>query len=166
MEAEDTELMRKVMPTKQILDFDLMSGPLSTPEGFRNEILPLCGDQSLPLVFPGIPDYFKARIQGIVTNMEARDGELTLPRALYDSDTYNDRPELRGPMEELILGYENERLKQGLPNKVVVGSEWSQTFVERLYEVQHPPLSEVELMEANGKDNDSPKPPLKGTKIA
>mgnify|MGYP001562639434 CR=1 FL=1 len=126
MAVGDNEmLMRKVVPQKEIVDFNSMSESFSTPERFIDVIKKISGEDNLPLVFPFLPDYFKARNEGLVTNSETRDSELSLPEKLYDSETYIDSPELRGPMEEVLLTYEKERVRQGLGRKFVLGETWS-----------------------------------------
>jgi hypothetical protein len=127
---EEIEMIRKVTPSKRVLDFGLMPDRLSSEEKFKSEIQAVCGDEKLPLVFPGIPDYFKARNEGMVTNSELRDSELSMPAMLYDSETYANSPELRGPMEELILGYEKERIKHGLTKRELSGMGGVRLFVK------------------------------------
>lgn len=165
MVLSDVELMQKAIPTKQVVDFDKLSKELSSKEKFRKKVQEICGDDELPLVFPGVPDYIKGKNHGLYANTEAIDSELTLPSILYDSDTYIENPELRGPMEELILGYEKERSRNGLPGKKAFGKNWSETFRERLEHIQYPPVSKTEQEEELESNKDLPKPPLKGEKL-
>ena len=150
------EMIIKVLPTRQIVDLSLFDdGQLSTKEGFKSVVQNLCGDEKLPLVFPLLPDYFKASINGFVINKEYRDKQLSLPAKLLDGRTYMSNLELRGPMEEIILGYEKERLKHGLPPlKIWAEGFWSSSFIKRFEKVNKildltPEETKIELEEAN-----------------
>ena len=50
--------------------------------------------QNLPKFFPRIPDYDSAQEVGLITNVELRNSELTLPAKLLNSDTFSGWPEL------------------------------------------------------------------------
>lgn len=162
----DERIFSKITPSKPIIDLNLLEGSLSTEEGFRAEVQKLCPDERMPVVFPLLPTYFKAKKSGLVTNRALRNRELSLPGSLYDSNTYRQKPELRGPLEEILIAYEKERFKQGLPSTVLVGNEWTQTFVKRFKKIHRPPVGKFETSLEENEPEVSPKLPIKGRKLA
>lgn len=140
----DDELMRKVIPSRPIIDLRLLDGTLKTQEGFTNAIQRLCPEGKLPPVFPNLPTYFRARKAGLTVNKGAIELGLTLPLPLLNSSIYNPAPELRGPMEEIIICYEQERFRQRLPRSTLVGDGWSDTFKARFEKIYTPRVGPYE----------------------
>ena len=131
----DSEILFLLTPTTQVVDLSILGKQFSDEEVFRKEVERLC-KQKLPKFFPRIPDYDSAKEVGLITNIELRNSELTLPAKLLNSDTFSEWPELRGPAEEIIIGYDKERYKQGLVPIKVTGDSWSQHFRQRLEDVR------------------------------
>ena len=119
----------RIVPSKEAIDLSLLPESLSTPEGFKKAVEELTKDE-LPHFFPKVPDFIKASKEGAVTNQEYRETQLTLPGKLYNSGTYEGTI-LRGPMEEIIIANEKERIKMGLPGNIIKGHEWSENFRTR-----------------------------------
>lgn len=140
----DDELMRKIIPSRPIVDLGLLEGTLRTQEGFTNAVQRLCPGGKLPAVFPNLPTYFRARNAGLTVNKEAMDLGLTLPLPLLNSSIYSSAPELRGPMEEIIINYEQERFRQRLQRSTLVGDEWSDTFKARFKKIYAPLIGPYE----------------------
>jgi len=141
----DIELVKKIIPLKKIIDFDRLNGNLSSPECLKVEINKLTPNRDLPLFFPNLPDFFKAKKNGLTTNQEYIDKQLKLPPILYVSDTYNEHPELRGLMEEIIYEYENERKRHGLDtNMISERGGWSKHFRTRMRNLLFPPPGPLE----------------------
>jgi len=163
----DREKFKNITPSKTIIDLSLFEEPLSTEEGFRAEVQKLCPDERLPLVFPSLPTYFEARKKNLVTNEELRKQELSLPKSLYVSDTFGQKPELRGPMEEIIIAFEKERFRQGFSGNSLIGNGWSPTFKRRFKKIYSPKVGKIEAsMEEEYKPDDGTKFPTKGRKIS
>lgn len=133
----DDELMRGIIPSRPIVD-------LRRFEGFVDAVQRLCPEGKLPSVFPNLPTYFLARKAGLTVNKGAIDLGLTLPLPLLNSSIYSSSPELRGPMEEIIICYEQERFRQRLPRSTLVGDGWSDTFKTRFEKIYAPRVGPYE----------------------
>ena len=144
VDTKDLELVRNIIPKKQIIEFELLSELLSDEVKFGQQVQNLCGDKELPLVFPSLPLFFRNHNEGLVTNKEYREMQLTLPSVLYNSETYNLSLELRGPMEEILLAYEKERIRQGMLGNDLSGDGWTKIFKRRFKRVKNQPIGEYE----------------------
>jgi hypothetical protein len=160
------DTLKQITHAKKIIDLSFLPPHLSTEDNFRNETQKLCISKNLPSVFPYLPDYLKARVDGFVTNYEFKDAELTLPKELYDSETYKNNLELRGPLEEIILAYEAERTRLGLPTKTILGNDWSEVFKKRLEKMHKLPISIREIKDEQDEKDKFSDPFPSGGKIA
>src|SRR4030067_15698 len=158
------EEIRTITPSRKVINLSVFEGELSTEEGFRRGVSKLSPEERLPDVFPRIPDYLQERKTGLVTNTEYKDYNLRLPQVFYNSDIYRQRPEVRGPMEEIILAYERERARLGLEMVEVTGGGGGGRFRKRLKRIQFPRVTKTEQKEVD--EDELPKLPVSGTKIA
>lgn len=147
LDNSEFEMIKNLSPLKSIVDLSVLGDRLSTEEKFKEEVQKVVGDERLPLFFPSMLDFFKAIPQGYDAAKKLRDTELNLPTKLLNSDSYIDKPELRGPVEEIILMYEKERVRQGLARKFVIGIDWSQSFLKRFDAIHNLPITELEFIE-------------------
>lgn len=152
IDFRESEIISKITPQKNIIDFEFLGESLSDDVKFKKEVQNLCKEGKLPLIFPSLPLFLKAQSEGLVVNKEYIDGELSLPKILYDCDTYKSCLELRGPMEEILIAYERERTKQGLSCNSLLGDGWSKTFVKRFNKVREKPIGKYEEMLENVLD--------------
>jgi len=165
MSESDVKEIRKIIPSKTIVDFSVLDESLSSEDKFRSKVEELTREEELPILFPGLPDFFKAKNRGLTTNQEYMDSQLGLPKNLYDSDTYIGHLDLRGPMEEIIYRYEIERKRQGLEMNKVLGDGWSENFRRRMKRLLTSHISRREDLIDPDPEPELPKI-LKGRKIA
>lgn len=165
MSEASVQVTKKIIPSETIVDFSVLGESLSSEDKFRSKVEELTQEDELPIFFPGLPDFIKAKNRGLMTNQEYMDGLLSLPESLYDSDTYVGNLELRGPMEEIIYRYEIERKKQGLKMNAVRGDGWSENFRSRINRFRNPHISRLEELIDPDPEPELPKRP-KGRKIA
>lgn len=144
IDTKDLELVKKVTPKKQIIDFEILNDSLNDENKFRQKVQNLCGNQELPLVFPSLPLFIKGRNEGFVTNQEYLDRQLSLPSSLFNSNTYTNSLELRGPMEEILLAYEKERVKHGLSSNNLIGDGWTKIFKKNFNKTINQPIGSYE----------------------
>jgi len=122
----------ETMPVIKTVDLSYLTGGLSNEFAFKTFMGRLT-QNSFPTYFPNLPDFKEAEICGIFITHSYKDDLLTLPDKMLDSDTYYaDADVLRGVVEEIIIAYTEERRRLGLPEKVVIGENWSKSFYTRL----------------------------------
>ena len=165
MSEPDVETTREIIPSKTIIDFSVLDESLSSEDKFRSRVKKITREDKLPVFFPGLPDFFKAKKQGLTTNQEYIDSQLSLPRVLYDSDTYIENLELRGPIEEIIIRYEKERKRWGLKTNRTTGAGWSKRFQRLMKKIPTSHMSISEKYLDPGPGMEPPENP-KGRKIA
>jgi len=163
--AEEGLDITKMIPSREIVDLKRLEFPLSTKEGFISAVMALgCG--TLPKFFPNVPEIGnKNNDKNVVMNSEYRESQLRLPQKLYDSQTYEQNPLLRGPVEEIILAYENERILSGFEKNHIVGDGWSEHFKKR-FEKLTPKIGPVESSVSSDEDEKEKLPENpKGRKV-
>lgn len=135
----------KEIPSREVVDLSLLEPRLSYEEGFNRSVIALGCSGNLPKFFPRVPDVCnKLKRPNVAVNDEYREGQLTLPPELYDSRTYERNPILRGPMEEIVLAYEYERIRCGFRRNHLLGDGWSELFKER-FQRTTPAIGQDEL---------------------
>lgn len=156
----------KIIPSKEIVDLTKLGEPLSTKNGFSNAVMNLGCTRKLPAVFPAIPNISSTKVEGVTMNNEAKESLLTLPLELYDSETYDLNPLLRGPLEEILIANERERVKCGFTPNRLMGNGWSEHFRKR-FEKFKPIIGPIEsdILLDEVKEDKIPKD-LGGSKIA
>ena len=164
MSEASVQVTKKIVPSERIVDFSLLGESLSSEDKFRSKVEELTREEKLPIFFPGLPDFIKAKNRGLTTNQEYMDSQLSLPKSLYNSDKYINRLELRGPMEEIIYRYEIERKTHGLKMNRVLGDGWSENFRKRLKKLRSSHISRREDLIDPDPEPELPKK-LKGRKI-
>jgi len=154
-----------LIPKIQVIQFVDNRGPLSSEDRFKAAVKGLI-DEETPEYFPDVPDFIKAGNKGVVTNYDYRNSQLSLPQSLFDSDTYVQHLALRGPLEEIILAYEIQRILFGLPRNKIWGFGWSTNFQKRFNALDLPigPIEKRVLRETEPKKSLPKK--LSGSKIA
>lgn len=135
---------RENFPRKLIVDLRPFGDKLGTEKGFRQAIQQLCLTCKLPIVFPCLPDFPLARKNGFVFNSLTIETALALPTKLLNSETYNQGPELRVPMEQIIKAYLLERYRQGLARFTLAGMGWSPGFVDYCKKIYDQPIGSYE----------------------
>lgn len=164
--SEKTFNEKDIFKHKKVVELSLLSGDISTEAGFRGAVLALCPSQKLPKLFPDVPVVFnKLDTQGITMNDEFKKGLLTFSPELYDSKTYENRLDIRGPMEEILIAYERERIRCGMTTNKIFGDSWSSSFIDRFKKLK-PKIGRKErsLVYELNKENIARNP--KGSKIA
>ncbi len=122
----------ETMPVIKTVDLSYLTGGLSNEFAFKTFMERLT-QNSFPTYFPNLPDFKEAEAHGIFITPSYKDDMLTLPVKLLDSDTYHtDADVLRGVVEEIIIAYTEERRRLGLPEMIVMGENWSESFYDRL----------------------------------
>lgn len=127
--VSNEDWIKENFPRKLIIDLRPLGNKLGTEKGFRQAIQQLCLTCKLPTVFPSLPDFSLARKNGFVFNPLTIETALTLPTKLLNSETYNQGPEFRVPMEQIIGSYQLERYKQGLTRFTLMVVGWSPGFM-------------------------------------
>jgi|GEM_PF-5031204 len=163
---ESFEQISKIIPSREIVDLSVYSGLMTSREWFRHQVEKLAKVQNLPLIFPHLPDFAAAKNKGLVTNQGYIETQLTLPKALYESDTYVENLELRGPMELIIYAYEREKKKWGIRTKKIEGKDWSRSFRVKMTKLPNAHIPESEPEPNQPKSKSTPPEKLKGIRIA
>lgn len=118
--------------TFRVVDYEFLPTRLNNDEKFRAAAQKLSGDENLPLTFPRVLNYKYAVGYG----PQYLERLTSMPANLLDSDTFEADPELRGPMEEIILFTNSQRKENGFPLFEVKGEGWSVYFIQRLNEIK------------------------------